>query len=209
MTEQFRIAIEGQDGIIRLSPPMGDNREQIYHPADLSRFAPDGNSVYGYEQDRPFDPFKIAGRESGKGGIVAFGSRIKKEDFLVLCSILGISKIEKQYAAYAQEAEAPPREGFIRQLRLVDRFGLRFHFRVLTDQEYKNFPEQQLTILEAMWLFVQEEIRPWTTPEGRQELKKKLGGSDWAWPTLSFGLMVENSQEYIYRIWSRVHYITK
>ncbi len=208
---QNRIAFESEDGIIRLSPLLEDNRSEIHHPGNLTQFAPDGNSVYGYEDNHPFDPFKIAGRESEKGGIVFFNSNLVKEDFTTLCQVMGIcDNSQKYYMALLQEADNAPREGFIKQLRIIDRFALRFHFNLLlSEQEYDKFPEQELTIKEAMWSFIKEEKKPWTNPDSRQELKKKLGGSDWAWPALSFGLMVENGQDYIYRIWSRVFYITK
>lgn len=70
-------------------------------------------------------------------------------------------------------------------------------------------PPTILTMAEAMWAFVEHEKKEWGTFWG-EKLETTFGGDgDFAREDLSFGFMIENADEGIYRIWSRAWLVTK
>jgi len=117
----------------------------------------------------------------------------------------------KDFAVFTTESEQPGKDGYIMQMRVVSKFGLRFMFNALTDTEYEKFPEQKLTIVEALWSFIERERERW----GSSFMDDKgLGGmfggdGDFAQEELAFGLMLENDYHGVYRIWSRAWLVTK
>lgn len=209
------IVIEGPEGTLQISPPLfPENHGWVVDPADLSKFAPSGNSVYGYQELR-FRPFEMAPIQEEAGGVLFFGNGIAKEDFMALTRIssgLINYTTDRDYAAFFEEVpdlKKAGKHGFIRQLRLVSKFALRHHFGVLSDQEYQQFPEQELTMAEAMWAFIKHEKKAWGTFFGGK-LERTFGGdANFAREELNFGFMIENSDGGIYRIWSRAWLVTK
>ncbi|MCL5409628.1 MAG: hypothetical protein M1607_02080 [Patescibacteria group bacterium] len=203
--QQF--AIEGHDGVIRLSPLFYPNTDSAHQSGDLSHFAATGNAVYGY-QVRDFDPFKIGPTQEPTGGVLFFSNKIKKEDFMALARILGMGT-GRDYAAFLAESKNPSKDGYLRQLRLTSALSLRFHFEELTEEELDKFPEQTLTMPEALWTFIEHEKKEWGTFFGSPKLEGQFGGDSYfAREELSFGIMVENDFDRIYRIWSRAWLVT-
>lgn len=206
MTERF--AIESSDGIVRLSPPLWPNTDSTHQPGDLSHFAAAGIGIYGY-QERDFDPFKLGPVHEPVGGVLFFGNDVKKDDFMGLTRVLDMDE-SPDYAAFLAESQTPGKDGYLRQLRLASAFSLRFHFGVLTSEGLDKFPVQALSMPDALWAFIEQEKKGWGTFFGSPKLEKKFGGDgNYAREELSFGIMVENDYEHIYRIWSRAWLVTK
>lgn len=201
---------------IRISPPIWPNRRLKIQPGDLSQFAPYGNSVYGYQNRNGSNPFTSAPSQEACGGVIYFGNSVGKADFEALMRIMEVQPAQtvnpsKDFAVFTTESEQPGKDGYIMQMRVVSKFGLRFMFNALTDTEYEKFPEQKLTIVEALWSFIERERERW----GSSFMDDKgLGGmfggdGDFAQEELAFGLMLENDYHGVYRIWSRAWLVTK
>ena len=206
--KDYRWFFEGLDGEVRITLPLFPNTDSGCPLSDLARFASSGNSIYGYDEHL-VNPFVTAPRDESAGGVLFFGNDIAKNDFLALTRVLEINN-KKDYAAFLGESVIPKEDGYLRQLRLVSAFALRFHYGVLTSQELNQFPAQDLTMSEAFWRFIEHEKMDWGTFFGSPKLEGKFGGDgDFAREELSFGIMVENSYEQIYRIWSRAWLVTK
>ena len=198
---------------VRISPPIFSNPSLDVQPGDLSKFTPYGNGVYGYEDRHKGDPFKSAPSEEACGGVIYFGNGVSEEDFRALMRILEVPNRWKDFAVFIEESYQPGKEGYLTQMRLVSKFGLRFMFNTINEAEYEKFPEQELTIVEAMWEFRQHERKRWGTSfcqDGEKGLRGLFGGEgDFAREQLSFGFMLENGYHNIYRIWSRAWLVTK
>lgn len=210
MAEHIHIAIEGPDGSLRISPPMFPENSIDVSPSDLTKIAPTGNGVYGLQRQPFEDPFKLGPKQDPVGGVLYFDNGIEEENLLALSKVVGMWK-NKSYAAYAVESQTPREDGYLRQLRLVDRFALTSLFQnALKREDYESFPEQELTMPEALWAFIEHEKKDWGTHFGAAKLEGKFGGDgDFAREKLSFGLMVENPYFHVYRIWSRAWLVTK
>ncbi|MCC2113484.1 MAG: hypothetical protein KDJ16_15730, partial [Hyphomicrobiales bacterium] len=90
----------------------------------------------------------------------------------------------------------------------VGAYGLSQSFRI-PDEALDEITEQQLTIVETIQKFIELEREIWGTGYSRA-LDGTLGGDgDWAREALAFGLLVENSFQDIYRVWSRPWLVTK
>lgn len=210
------IAIEGPDGEVRLSPPLYDRPEGLPDPADLTAFAPQGNGVYGL-QGQPVDPFTSAPRDEAQGGVVFFDNNVAEVHFMGMLRVLGIMLTpptvisgRKDYALFFGTSENPRRDGYLTQIRVVSRFGLRYLYGAIDDEAYRSFEEQRLTVPELFWGFIGAQRREWGTHFGSAKLAGTFGGDGhFAQEQLSFGLMVENSYHHIYRIWSRAWLVTK
>jgi len=121
-----------------------------------------------------------------------------------------IGQYRKKYAVFLSVSEDPVDDGYLVQIRLVSRFGLKFYFRAITEKEYDTFPDQLGTMPELCWEFVQQQNQMWGTDMGSDRLEGVFGGDDyWEMEKLSYGIMVENSYHDIYRIWSRCWLVTK
>jgi hypothetical protein len=204
------------EGNIRFSPPMYLDNKVAANPSDLTNFAPQGNGVYGYQNPKIPNPFKAAPSEDACGGVIYFENSITKEDFYALMRILRIQEADtpqKDYAVYLAESESPGIDGYLSQMRLISRFGLQFMFGTLTQEEFEAFPEQSLTMVEALWAFIEAEKDRWGTSFGQDKekgLRGLFGGDgDFAREELCFGLMLENNYNQICRIWSRAWLVTK
>jgi hypothetical protein len=213
------IALEGADGEIRLSPPVFvDNRVDV-DPADLSQFSPQGNGVYGL-QHKQVDPFAMGESMEPSSGVVFFDTPHGggEEDFYGMLRILGIANTylpvgdrhNTRYWAFEQVSKQPGKDGYIRQLRIMDRFALQHLYGVLDSPGYEGFPVQPLPLPQFLWAFMLSEIKQYGTSFGSPELAGKFGGDGhFAQESLSFGFMIENAYYKIYRIWSRAWLCTK
>ena len=201
---------------IQISPSIWPDRELKIQPGDLSLGAPAGNAVYGYQRKNIENPFSTAPTDAPCGGVIYFGCDILKDNFKALLQILGIqpdrdTNIHNDYAIFTAESEQPGKDGYLAQLRVVSKFGLRFMFNALNDAEYDKYPKQELSIGEVLWMFIEHEKKRWgTSLTENHGLAGKFGGDgDYAREKLAFGLMVENHYYNVYRIWSRAWLVTK
>ncbi len=216
MDDPIIIGLEGPDGEIRLSPPIFIDNTINVSPADMSQFTPQGNGVYGL-QHSDINPFTMGESMEPTSGVVFFGRPNSKEDFMGMLRLLGISssipggdeRTARKYWAFKKTSEQPGQDGYLTQLRVVDRFGLKFLFGAIDEAGYDGFPEQPLTLPEFLWAFIVDQIKQYSG-DGYEALKGTFGGDgDFAIESLSFGLMIENSYHNVYRIWSRAWLCTK
>lgn len=203
---------------IQISPSTWPNGDPKIQPGDLSVFAPTGDGVYGYQGQNRINPFKVAPPLEESGGVIYFGNEINKADFEALMRIMGVQpghavKPAQDFAVFATESHDPKNDGYLAQVRVVSKFGLRFMFGALTDAEYESFPEQKTTIVETLWSFIQHERERWGTSfwQDREKGLQGLFGGDgnYAREELSFGFMLENGYYRVCRIWSRAWLVTK
>ncbi|MDP2637084.1 MAG: hypothetical protein Q8P03_00505, partial [bacterium] len=124
---------------VRISPPIWLEHKLEIQPGDLSKFAPSGNGVYGYQNREERNPFTSAPPEEPCGGVVYFGNDIAREDFEALMRVLGVKERSWDYGAFLAESSHPGKEGFLTQMRVVSKFGLRFMFHALSENEYGRF----------------------------------------------------------------------
>lgn len=200
-------------GKIRISPPMWPDSTIDIQPGDLSRFLPNGNGVYGYQEKNGNNPLTSAPSQEACGGVIYFGNKVTKEDFFALLRILEVRATDKDYAVFINQSETPVKDGCLTQMRIVSKFGLRFMFGAIDDNGYDSFQCQEMTIADALWTFMEKERERWGTSfteDGEKGLRGLFGGDgDFAREELSFGFMPENDYHSIYRIWSRAWLVTK
>ena len=203
---------------IRISPPMWDNNTVEGYPGDFSLSLPQGTGVYGYQVPEAGNLLKAAPIHEACGGAVYFDNKISKADFEALMRVMGVQPTwvtnpDKDFAVFTRESQEPGKDGYLMQMRVVSKFGLRFMFGVLDEADYKAFPEQGTTMVEALWAFIQHERECWGTSFGQDKetgLCGLFGGDgDFACEELAFGFMVENNYHHVYRIWSRAWLVTK
>ncbi len=194
-----------------ISPPLWPNAKVSMQPGDLTKFLPSGNGAYGYQNKKAFNPLKSAPPQEATGGHLYFENAIAEEDFNTLLRITGVKSGEKDYAVFIEESKNPQVDGFLLQMRIVPKFALRFMFGVIEEQEYESFPEQELTIGELLYGFIESERAYWGTSfSDSPKLNGKFGGdADFMREELSFGFMVENNYYDVCRIWSRAWLVTK
>ena len=203
---------------VRISPPLFPDKKLNIQPGDLAKFTPRGNGVYGYQDPKRSNPFTSAPSQEACGGVIYFGNGVTKKDFEALMRIMEVQpryavKSSKDFAMFVAESKQPGKDGYLTQMRVVSKFGLQFMFNALTEAEYEQFPEQELTVVEAFWSFIEHEKKRWGTKfweDDTKGLKGLFGGDgDFAREKLAFGFMVENDYHHIYRIWSRAWLVTK
>jgi hypothetical protein len=184
--------------------------------ADLSRYAPSGNGVSvgglpfmpwggppkrspGYAlYEHIWDPFLGAPPTEPEGGVIYFGRHVRRQDLDAIFRILGVHASDTGYLAFLERAATGEigRRGFATQLRFVAGFAQDL-FGIPTKSE-----PQPLSIGDAIWRFMEL--------EEETDLGDSLGGDgDWAYESLAFGFLVENSYRGVYRIWSRPWLCTK
>jgi len=202
---------------VRVSPPVWSDHRLKVQPGDLSMFVPTGNGVYGYQKHQD-DPFASAPLQEACGGVACFDNHIAKADFEVLVRVMSdwpAKAVEpsKGFAVFTAESRQPGTEHYLAQMRIVSKFGLRFMFDAITNAEYDNFPEQELTVAEVLWSFIEHERERWGTEfcQDRERGLQGLFGGDgnFAREELAFGFMVENCYHGVYRLWSRAWLVTK
>ena len=201
--------VQSKLGRIVLSHFLLSREDLRVNPSDLSKFAPFGNGVYGY-QAKPIIPIKGDPPQEPSAGIVYFGNCVRREDFEGFLRMMEVSHDAKDYGAFVQDSSNPLIDRYFRQMRIISRFGLRFLFEALTEKEYDSFRIQEPTVGEALWEFMDSEKRRFGTSFGDKRIEGKMGGdSNFAREELSFGFMLENQYYSIYRIWSRAWLVTK
>ena len=194
---------------LTISPSIWFGKDLQVQPGDLSKFAPYGNGVYGYQRNS-LEPIIGDPPQESSGGLVYFGNGVNKNDFKGFLRMMGVRADDKDYAAFVQESSNPVQDRYFNQTRLISRFGLQFMFGAIDDREYDTFKEQELTIGEALWEFIELEKERFGTSWGDPRIEGKMGGDgDFAREELSFGFMVENEYHKVYRIWSRAWLVTK
>jgi hypothetical protein len=215
-SEPARIALNlGSD--LRIYPSVWPGKQLSTQPGDLSLFVLPGNNACGYQNGMQSNPFTDAPKTEGAGGIIYFDNDIAREDLDALMRMWGRCSNKswppKDYTAFIAESKQPSQEGYLAQMRIVDKFGLRHLFSALTDAEDMQFPEQELNLVEALWRFIEHERNRWGTSFTEDEAKGLAGlfggNGDYAREQLSFGLMLENGYYDIIRIWSRAWLVTK
>jgi len=207
-----KVAVIGDK--IRVSPPILPSSKIGIQPDDLTKSTPYGNGVYGYQGREGGNQFTNAPSQEACGGVVYFGNHITKEDFEAFMRIMGVQSRHpsKDFAVFTAESAQPGQDGYLVQMRVVSKFGLRYMFGVLTDADYENFPEQELNVVEALWSFIEHERKRWGTSWMGEDkgLAGKFGGDGYfACEELAFGFMMENEYHGVYRIWSRAWLVTK
>lgn len=147
---------------IRVSLPIWSERALEIQPGDLSKFVPRGNSVYGYQDREGNSSFTSAPSQEACGGVIYFGNGVTKADFEALMRIMEVQRghamrLSDDFAVFTAESTQPVKEGYLAQMRVVSKFGLRFMFGMPTNAEYEKFSEQEMTMVEALWLFIETE----------------------------------------------------
>ena len=217
MAQPIILAFEGMNGTLRVSPPLFIENKTGVDPADLTQFAPHGNGVYGY-QEGVVNPLKTAPPQDDTGGFLHFGNGVSREEFDALMSITGVcsrwvrenGRQSHDYAVFYQESDNPGRDGYLSQVRIVSKFALRFMFGSLAESDYDSFQDQDLSMIDDLWGFMQNEKKKYGTGFGGSKLSGLFGGDgDFAQEELCFGFMVENNYHHVYRIWSRAWLVTK
>ncbi|MDP3955184.1 MAG: hypothetical protein Q8Q15_02365 [bacterium] len=203
---------------VRVSPPIWPDRRLNIQPGDLSSLVPYGNGVYGYQERAGGNPFTSAPSQEPCGGVIYFGNGVTKADFEALMRIMEVQpahvvKSSKEFAVFTAESKQPGKDGYLAQMRIVSKFGLRYLFGALTETQYEKFPQQGLTAVDTLWLFIEEERQRWGT-SFLQDKEKGLcglfgGDGNYAREELAFGFMVENGHNMVLRLWSRAWLVTK
>jgi len=164
-------------------------------------------SYYGSEPPSA-NPITNAPVNDAGGGCIYFDGGVSGETVQILARTMGVGPYLKKYAVFFEGAGDTKNERYLHQIRIVGAYGLSQSFRI-PDEALDEITEQQLTIVETIQKFIELEREIWGTGYSRA-LDGTLGGDgDWAREALAFGLLVENSFQDIYRVWSRPWLVTK
>ncbi len=216
------------EDMLTISPEEWADKKLALEPGDLTRFVLQGIGISAplvlrpwddpsstpenYYSYQPYtgDPMADAPINSPGGGLVYFDGTPGEEDVSAMLRIMCVNTVLREYAAFVGYAVNPEEERFLVQLRLVSRFALYSMFRAIDGEGLNTFPEQPLTVGEALWRFIVNQQERWGTGMDSPEISGIMGGDgDWAKESLSFGFMVENEHHGVYRIWSRAWLVTK
>jgi len=198
------------DDVVIYSQDWPIGRDLKVRPGDLSQFGPYGNGLYGYQRKNVLDPIQGDPPQEESAGIIYFGNGVRREDFEALLRVLNIQADRKDYAAFVQESSNPEKDRFFKQMRVVSKFGLRFGFNAIDNNEHDKFPEQKLATGDALLAFMEAERNRFGTEFGDSRIDGKMGGDgNYAREELRFGFMLENEYHGIYRIWSGAWLVTK
>jgi hypothetical protein len=161
--------------------------------------------VYGW-QPHGGDPMINAPRTHECGGVVYFGadesSQAVAQRLSVLFDVLGVQAHRRDYTVVWKDYEDPQRDGFVTCLRVITRNAL----EKLDREAAAGVPDQFLEAGELLQNFVLEE----QCRLSDVVLTGALGGDgEWAYERLAFGIMMENVDRQVYRIWSRLWLLTK
>lgn len=210
MSHPVQLVLPGVDGSVRITPPLFFNTRTGLDPADLTKFTPHGNGVYGYQEGLG-DPIKSAPPQDDVGGYLHFGADMTRQDFDALMHIMGVrerwwQKDPRDYVVFYGESNQPGSDGYLSQIRIVSRRALSSMFGSITEAEYNQFPGQEVSMADALWGFMQNE----RINRNGASLNGLFGGDgDFAVEQLCFGFAVENNYFGVYRMWSRAWLITK
>lgn len=186
---------------VRVFQPNWPGRQLQILPGDLSKSVPYGNGVYGYQGSNESNCFTSAPSHEPCGGVIYFGNDICQSDFEALMRIMGVQPSSvvnpsKHFAVFTAESEQPSEDGYLVQMRIVSKFGLRFVFKALTTAEYEKFPQQNLTMMKALWLFIEQERMRWGTSFTHDKgLAGKFGGDgNYEREELAFEIILRQSR---------------
>ena len=187
--------------------PMGMNlgNAPIVRPGDTLESAFDAMDFYALQPHAP-DPFRDAPLTDGGGGTVYFDARAAAADVMSLFHLMDVQMGVTEFAAIRADADRPPQQRFLRQLRIVlpDALGALF------DAAYApELVKQPCTADAAIAAFIVDECERFGTGMS-PKIRGLFGGDgDYAKEALCFGFMVENAFHGVYRIWSRAWLVTK
>jgi hypothetical protein len=189
---------------IRVSPAIWPGRALDVQPGDLSKFVPYRKGYYeGQDRRKGSNPFTGAPIHEACGGVIYFRDDVTKADFEALMRIMrlqpkGLALPSKRFAVFIAESKRPSEDGYFAQMRVVSDTALRDIFRALADAEWNKFPEQEMTMVEALWSFIEQARR--RLEDSAMPAMFETGD---ARHDLAFGFMVEADNHQVYRIWSR------
>jgi hypothetical protein len=218
----------GIEHLIKIAPPVWPGGPLSGQPGDLGLFAPMGMGLSGPFPIRPWDdpfsgspagfyqyqapgahPFLNAPATEPAGGTVYLDDGPSEDDLRVLLRLLGVRSAETHYAAFLGQADDPPEERYLIQLRIVERPALQHMFGVPAGEDFEALTDQPLSVGALAWAFIQDQQATWGSGMS-SALRGTMGGDDdWAKESLAFGLLVENAFHGVYRIWSRAWLVTK
>ncbi len=185
-----------------IDPLVWSGREGIeIEPHDLSLVINNGFDCDSRFPPSPEvnDPRRWMPWDESSGGAFCFDSlpyEGQEEAFITLMKSLGISDTVKTFSAYIEKGHSRKK-----QMRIVSRRAMKSVFKVINEEEYQSFPEQEVSMAEAMWLFLLDANPPRKTMKFNSPKPGKTMMISLIPP--SIGIMVENSYYDIYRIWSR------
>lgn len=217
----------GIEEFVKLAPAVWPGESLEIQPGNLSLFAPMGNGLGAPRVMMPWDDLgSVASRgayygfhphsghplsgapvtEAG-GGTIYFDDHCQQADLEAMLRLMGVHGHLTDYAAFLQEATSL-QDRYLTQVRIVSGGALEFLFRTPDKPEGRALRQQPLPVGELIWKLI-EWFRG-ETAEGRYSFGGALGGDgDWAYESLAFGFMVENSYHSIYRFWTRAWLVTK
>jgi len=216
----------GIEDRVKISPAAWPTKAAV-PPGDLTKYAPVGlglaaplvmnpwddlervfarGSFYG-ASERSGDPIRDAPVNDAAGGVIYFDSNVDLAQVAATADLLGVRRNARDYAVFATESSDPPKDRYLAQIRIVE-FGALNLFGAVPGPGDEPWL-QTLTVGELLAAFISAQLSRW----GRgmsSELQGTLGGDgDWAKEKLAFGLMVENADNGVLRIWSRPWLVTK
>ena len=213
-SEPTRIVFEYPDGRIVVSPQIFPGASAGDSATNLDGFARYGIPVYG-AKPHPFHPFDYAPRHETSGGVLYTGSGAEvPEGLATVVGLMGFDSFyDNRYCVLTAASANPAVDKYLQQIRVVSNFGLRFAFEDTASKYEEPAPVQELTPAELLAAFIRGQQSYWTSTEGKAEFRRLVGDevadSDWEWPRLGFGFLVESHYHSIFRAWSRIWYVTK
>lgn len=201
--------LEGFSEKLKLSQSLCLDNEAKVDPANLEKYIKPGRGLNNFES-RVGNFFLT---DSSDITFLQFSGNTRFEDFTAFMHITDLQskhqlKPIRQYAAFYQETDCT-HTWFLSQLRIVTCFALKNLFGLLSPLECKTYPEQTLTMREAIWGFMQSERSKYSTKLGSQTISnlQKSEHDDFQKfnKELGFGFMVEDSHHGVYRIWSKIN----
>jgi hypothetical protein len=179
-----------------------DQKDRDIWPGDLSQFA--ANKGPWRTDLSQFHPFRFDPRLNAGGGLIYFDEYADLRELKTSLGLMGVLTEMTDYAAFAGSSASPAQDDFLDQLRLIAFYSLENGYFASA----KGLRPQPLSIWQVIESFVAGQRNKWGSAS--HSLAGTRGGDgDGAKETLGFGVMVEDTEWSIYRIWSRSWLITK
>lgn len=173
-------------------------------PGDLSKFAL--NKGPRMTRLSRFHPFRSDSNVNAGGGLVYFDEFVEPGALAATLQLMGVDGAMRDYALFAGVAERPAREGYLHQLRFVSHRALADGFFTPSG----DLSPQPACMLDVVTAFISGERGRWNSGDPMFSLDGMRGGDgDSAKESLGFGVLVEETEWRIYRIWSRAWLVTK
>ncbi len=218
------------DATCTVLPDDWPGRDLEVHPADFTAVIQQGLGFSGPVVMRPWDtldtalgardyyalqrnsahPVLNAPLTSPSGGTVYFGDSVDAEDLGTLLRLVGVhARHDDAIVAYGEAAD-PKADGYLHQMRVLSRFGLKRLFGAV-DGDLPPKREPAVSVGAIIRAFVDFERRYWRDGYAHSAKLRGAAGGDgnWAKEALAFGLSVENPDNLVYRVWSRAWLVTK